>query len=77
MRGIFLGVILACLASPALASQCPSLWQQLNEKMAGAHAANVDQARLDELRRQGEEYHHAGKHAESEATLKQALALLG
>lgn len=61
--------------SPALASQCPALWQQINVKMQGAPLSEADLAKLTELRQQGEALHHSGKHAESEAALNQALAL--
>lgn len=43
--------------------------------MQGAHVSNVDKIKLEELRRQGETFHHDGKHAEAEAALEKALAL--
>jgi hypothetical protein len=75
MLKIVLSVSLISLASPAVASQCPALWQQINEKMQSAHPS-VDQPKLMELRKQGEDFHHAGDHAKSEQALKEALALL-
>lgn len=76
MRRIFLSAVLLSLASPVLASQCPSLWQQINEKMKTAHPSDTDQVRFAELRTLGEDLHHAGDHAGSEAALHKALALL-
>lgn len=76
MRRTLITAVLVCFAGPALASQCPSLWQQINDKMEGTHAPKVDSAKLEELRQKGEAFHHAGKHAASIAALKQALALL-
>ena len=76
---IALAALLLGFASPASASQCPSLWQQISEKMKGAHTAlsAEDQVKLTELRKQAEDFHHAGDHAKSTAALNKALALLG
>lgn len=76
MRRAVLSAVMIFLASPAMASQCPSLWQQINDKMQGARLSDEDKAKLAEFRQQGETLHHAGKHEESEASLNQALALL-
>ena len=76
MRQTIWAIALVAFASPALASQCPALWQQINDKMVGVHLSEADQAKMAELRKQGDELHHAGKHAESEAALNEALALL-
>jgi hypothetical protein len=65
------------LTVPALASECPGLWQQINEKMKTTQLSATDQAKLAELRKQGEDFHHAGKHDKSAVTLKEALALFG
>lgn len=77
MRRIVLSVILIGLAGPALASECPAIWKQINEKMHAVQLSAANQARLSELRKQGEDFHHAGDHARSIDILKQALALLG
>lgn len=69
-------VVLLGLASPALATECPGLWLQINEKTQVAHLSEADNAKLAELRQEGETHHHAGEHAEAIAALNQALALL-
>ena len=76
MRRILFGAAVSfVLAGPALATQCPALWQQVNVKMKGAQLSETDHAKLTELRQQADTLHHSGKHAESEAALHQALAL--
>ena len=77
MRTILSATVMLCLAGPALASECPSLWQQINAKMQTAHLSEADKAKLMELRKNGEDFHHAGSHVDSAAALKEALALLG
>ena len=62
-------------ASPALANQCTALWQQINVKMQETNLPAAEQTKLSELRTQGEQLHHSGKHVEAEAALNQALAL--
>lgn len=69
---VFVGVLIC--VQPALATECPDLWQQINDKMQEAHLSEADQATLDDLRRQGDDFHHAGDHAKSIEALKQALA---
>ena len=74
---IFVAVI--ALSGPALATECPALWQQISGQMNGGHAAlsDGDKAKLSALRQQGGEFHHAGNHPKAIEALKQALALLG
>lgn len=75
-RMVFAGLALGIITGPALATQCPALWQQINEKMQVSHLSDADKAKLTEFRQQGDTMHHAGQHAESMAALSQALALL-
>ena len=75
MRTI-LAALLIAFAGPAFAGQCPALWAQIDAKMASADLSAGDKAKVAELRRRGEAEHRAGSHAASEATLKEALALL-
>lgn len=60
--------------APASATECPTLWQQISDRMQDANLSEADQATLDDLRRQGDDFHHAGDHARSIEALKQALA---
>ena len=66
------------VAGSALASTCPLLVQQIDEALAANPDLSAEQ--IDEvkaLRDQGEEQHEAGMHEESEATLHQAMEILG
>lgn len=67
-----------CLAitSPGLASQCPSLVKQIDEKLQTAQLSDADKAKVMELRDKGEAQHAAGDHAASEASLNEALGML-
>ena len=78
LRNVLLVVGLS-FAGPAFASECPTLWQQINESLSGAHAhmSETDRTKVAELRRRGEELHHAGDHPAAIAALKEALTLLG
>ena len=77
MRGIIIGAMLALLTSPALAAECPAIWQQINDKMGKTQLSEADMVKLSELRKQGEDLHHTGDHAKSAEVLKQASAMLG
>ena len=76
MRTILAAALLAALATPSFAGQCPALWKQVDEKLAAASLSDADKEKVTELRTRGEEEHNAGDHAASEATLNEALALL-
>lgn len=65
------------LTGPAMAGQCPMLMQQVDAAMETSDASDADKARAAELRESGEQAHQAGDHAQSEADLNEALALLG
>ena len=65
---------LSMVSTAATATECPELWQQINDRMHNANLSEADQATLNDLRRQGEESHHAGDHAKAIEALKEALA---
>ena len=68
----------AFLAGPAFAMQCPTLWAKVDAALAAGTTLSEDQlAEVQRLRALGEEQHAAGDHAASEATLNQALGILG
>ena len=76
MRKILAAAMVLAFATPAFANQCPGLMKQIDEKLAMATVSDADKARIEELRKQGDEAHAAGDHATSEAALNEALALL-
>lgn len=78
MKNVFAaGLALAFLATPAFAKECPKLWAQVDEAMKTATLADADKAKVEELRKKGEEQHKTGDHAGSEASLNEALEMLG
>jgi hypothetical protein len=70
-------VVLA-LAGPALASQCPTFIQKIDDAVAAGTTLSADDlAKVETLRNEGQALHDTGDHAGSEAKLQEALALLG
>jgi hypothetical protein len=69
--------ILAALAGPAFANQCPTLAAKAEEALKTSTLDDAGKAKVTELIATGMSQHDAGKHAESEATLGEALKLLG
>ena len=64
MRQIALALgLVAVLAGPAVAFQCPLLIKQIEDATAGKTDANSTKAR--ELAAEAKKLHEAGKHAES------------
>lgn len=78
MKPFFIAIaILAGLAAPAFAGECPSLIQKAEEALK---AATLDEAAMNKVMEHialGKSQHEEGKHAESAATLNDALQLLG
>jgi hypothetical protein len=73
--GIVLGLIGVFVAGPAVASECPTLHNQVMAQTgtradAGAHAAKM-------LAREGEQLHKDGKHAESVKKYEEAAKAAG
>jgi hypothetical protein len=65
------------LAGPAIASQCPMLMQKIEAAMASSTADDASKAKAQELYNKGKAEHEAGDHAASEASLGEAMKLLG
>ena len=71
------GTILVALAGPVLASQCPKLAAKAEEALKTATVDDATKTKVTELVTKGMASHDAGNHAEAEATLGEALKLLG
>ncbi len=65
------------LATPALASQCPTLMNKIDEAMKTAQLDDAKKAEVMDLYNKGKAAHDSGDHAASEASLNEALKLLG
>ena len=77
MRKTLLAVALAAVAGVALANNCPNEMKAIDAKLATAKLSDADAAKVKKLRADGEASHKAGKHADSEASLKKAKGILG
>jgi hypothetical protein len=62
--------VLALVAGPALASQCPALIKQVNDAVAGKSDANSAKAKT--LAAEAQKLHADGKHADSVAKAEEA-----
>ncbi|MCY7371672.1 MAG: hypothetical protein LH479_12655 [Polaromonas sp.] len=74
--------ILAALAlaatSLAFANSCPMQMKEIDAKIATSpKLSDADMGKVKTLRADGEAFHKAGKHAESEKALGDAKKLLG
>jgi hypothetical protein len=74
---VLAAAIAMSLAAPAFASQCPALMGKIDEAMKTATLDDATKAKVMELYEKGKAEHEGGKHAESEATLGEAMKLLG
>lgn len=78
LKKLLFGTILLMTASAALAFHCPADMKQIDAALAEKPTLTAEQlAKVRELRRQGEEYHQAGKHQQSVDALGQAKEILG
>ncbi|HWD22423.1 MAG TPA: hypothetical protein VG591_04770 [Burkholderiales bacterium] len=77
MKHIVLLVALAFASSVAFASSCPKHMKAIDAALPKAKLSSAQMSEVKKLRADGEALHKAGKHAESEATLKKAEGMLG
>jgi hypothetical protein len=77
MKKIFVMTVLALFSSVALASSCPRLMKEIDAALPTAKVSAAQMAEVKKLRADGEASHKAGKHADSEASLKKAKGILG
>ena len=77
MKKIMTAMALAA-SSLAFASSCPSHMKEIDAKLSSnPTVAAADMEKVKKLRADGEAFHKAGKHAESEKALGDAKKLLG
>jgi len=76
--GILAAVLAVAMMGTAMASSCPRHMKAIDEALAGNPKISATQmTEVKALRAEGESLHKAGKHAESEAALGKAEAILG
>ena len=69
---------LLLISVPAFAGSCPKDMKAIDAALADGPSVSASQmARIKELRELGETQHKAGKHADSVATLHEAMNMLG
>ncbi len=74
---VLAAALIAALATPALARQCPGLMKKIDAAMATAQVDEATKTKVMALYETGKTAHAAGDHAASEADLNEALKLLG
>ena len=77
MKMLITASLLAFLAAPAFAFQCPADMKAIDAALETATLNEADLARVKELRATGEAEHAAGNHQASVDALAEAKKLLG
>jgi hypothetical protein len=77
MKKIVLLAALAMFSATASAGSCPKLMKEIDAALPAAKVNASQMAEVKKLRADGEAFHKAGKHADSEASLKKAKQILG
>ncbi len=78
MKKLLLAAALTVVfAGSTLANKCPTLMQKIDDGMKTAQLSDADKAKVMDLYNKGKAEHDGGQHAESEATLNEALKILG
>jgi len=75
---LVLASILLAASGAAFANSCPIQMKAIDDKLATKPAlSSADEAKVKKLRADGEAFHKAGKHADSEKALGEAKKILG
>ena len=73
-----IAVMAMAASSLAFANSCPTHMKEIDAKLSSSPSvAAADMEKVKKLRADGEAFHKAGKHAESEKALGDAKKLLG
>ena len=73
-----IAVMAMAASSLAFANSCPTHMKEIDAKLSSSPSlAGADMEKVKKLRADGEAFHTAGKHAESEKALGDAKKLLG
>jgi hypothetical protein len=76
MKKIVLLATLALFSSTALAFSCPKLMKQIDAALPSSKLSAAQMTEVKKLRADGEAFHKAGKHSDSEASLNKAKKIL-
>jgi hypothetical protein len=78
MKKLVLAAVLStAFATAAIAGQCPALMGKIDEAMKTATLDDATKAKVMELYAKGKAEHEGGDHAASEASLGEAMKLMG
>lgn len=77
MKRIAISMALALAATTAFANNCPNEMKAIDAALPKAKLDAKQSAEVKKLRADGEQFHKAGKHAESMAALGKAKGILG
>ena len=75
--GLLIAGLAIGLSGPAMAANCPNDMAAIDKAMQTAQLSDADKAKVQELRKQGEDQHNAGQHDESVKTLGEAKKMMG
>jgi len=76
-KGLLIAGLAIGLSTPAMAASCPNDMSQIDKAMQTAQLNDADKAKVQQLRKQGEEQHNSGDHTSSVKTLGEAKQMLG
>jgi hypothetical protein len=75
---LIIAAITLAMSSLAFANSCPTHMKAIDAKLStNPMLSDADMGKVKKLRADGEAFHKAGKHAESEKSLGEAEKLLG
>ena len=75
---LIIAAIALATSSMAIAGSCPTQMKEIDAKLSTSpKLSTADMDKVKKLRSDGEAFHKAGKHAESEKALGDAKKLLG
>ena len=77
MKRTILLAALALLSSAVMAATCPKLMKEIDAALPAAKLSASQMSEVKKLRADGEAFHKAGKHSDSESSLKKAKGILG
>lgn len=78
MKALAVATILAIgIASPSFAAHCPKDMAKIEAALKTADVDDATRKKIADLYSKGKAEHEAGKHADSVATLAEAMKLLG
>jgi hypothetical protein len=76
-RIIIASALVVGITSPAWASGCPGISQQVTQKLAKSNMSAAEKAKVVKLQSEGNMLHRTGKHKEAIAMLTRANSMLG